>query len=61
MHSFGFAFYKKVKEKLVREEPHKKIRVAGESSLHILKSTGREGIARGTMEKIRGCFLVLGV
>ena len=30
-------------------EPHNKIRVDGESTLHILKRTGREGVARGTM------------
>ena len=39
----------------------KKIRVASESSMHTLKSTGREGISRGTMEQRRGYFLVLGV
>ena len=38
-----------------------KIRVVGESTLHILKSTGREGVARGTVDKRRGHFLVLGV
>ena len=42
-------------------EPHSKIRVAGESALHILKSTGREGVSRGTVEQRRGHFLVLGV
>ena len=42
-------------------EPHNKIRVAGESALHILKSTRREGVARGIMEQRRGHFLVLGV
>ena len=42
-------------------KPHNKIRVAGESALHILKSTGREGVARGTVEQRRGHFLVLGV
>ena len=26
-------------------EPHSKIRVAGEPAMHILKSTGREGVA----------------
>ena len=30
------------------------------SSLHTLNSTGREGIARGTMQQRRGCFLMLG-
>ena len=29
--------------------------------MHTLKSTGREGIARGTVEQRRGCFLMLGV
>ena len=42
-------------------EPHNKIRVVGEPALHILKSTGREGVARGTVEQRRGHFLVLGV
>ena len=42
-------------------EPHNKIRVASESALHTLKRTGREGVARGTMEQRRGHFLVLGV
>ena len=42
-------------------EPHNKIRVAGEDALHILKSIGREGVARGTVEQRRGNFLVLGV
>ena len=42
-------------------EPHNKIRVDGESNLHILKRTGREGVARGTVEQRRGHFLVLGV
>ena len=42
-------------------EPHNKIRVACEFSLHILKSTGREGVSRGTMEQRRGHFLELGV
>ena len=42
-------------------EPHNKIRVAGESTLHILKRTGREGVTQGTMEHRRGHFLVLGV
>ena len=42
-------------------EHHNKIRVASESALHILKSTGREGVSRGTMEKRRGQFLMLGV
>ena len=39
-------------------EPHNNIRVASESALCILKSTGREGVARGTMEERRGHFLV---
>ena len=42
-------------------EPQNKIRVAGKPTMHILKSTGREGVARGTVEKRRGDFLVLGV
>ena len=42
-------------------EPHNKIRVAGKPAMHILKRTGREGVARGTMEQRRGHFLVLGV
>ena len=42
-------------------EPHDKIRVAGKPAIHILKSTGSEGVARGTMEQRRGQFLVLGV
>ena len=42
-------------------EPHNKIRVVEESALHILKSTGREGVAGGTMEQRKGHFLVLGV
>ena len=42
-------------------EPHNKIRVDGESALHILKRTGREGVSQGTMEKIKGNFIVLGV
>ena len=42
-------------------EPHNKIKVDGESALHILKSTGREGATQGTMEHRRGHFLVLGV
>ena len=42
-------------------EPHSKIRVAGKSALHILKSIRREGIAQGTVEQRRGYFLVLGV
>ena len=42
-------------------ETHNKIRVAGESDLHILKSPGREGVARGTAEQRKGQFLVLGV
>ena len=42
-------------------EPHDKIRVAGKPAMHILKSTGREGVARGTVEQRRGHFLVLGV
>ena len=42
-------------------ETHNKIRVVGEPTLYILKSTGREGVARGTVEQRRGHFLVLGV
>ena len=43
-------------------EPHNKIRVAGESALHILKSIGREGVvAQGIVEQIREHFLVLGM
>ena len=42
-------------------EPHDKIRVAGKPARHILKSTGREGVARGTVEQRRGHFLVLDV
>ena len=30
-------------------EPHDKIRLAGEPTIHILKSTGREGVARKTV------------
>ena len=42
-------------------EPHNKIRVPGEYVVHILKCTGREGVARGTVGKRRGHFLMLGV
>ena len=42
-------------------EPHHKIRVANKPTMHILKSTGREGVSRGTVEQRRGYFLVLGV
>ena len=42
-------------------EPHDKIRLASKSAMHILKSTGREGVSRGTVEQRRGHFLVLGV
>ena len=42
-------------------EPHNKIRVVGEPTLHILMSTGREGVAQGTMDQRRGHFLMLGV
>ena len=42
-------------------EPHDKIRVVGKPPMHILKSTGREGVARGAVEQRRGKFLVLGV
>ena len=38
-------------------EPHNKIRVVGDSSLHILKSIGREGVARGTMDQRRDTSL----
>ena len=44
-----------------RVKPHDKIRVAGKTTMHILKSTGREGVARGNVEQRRGHFLVLGV
>ena len=42
-------------------EPHNKIRVAGKLAMHILKSTGREGVSQGIVEHRRGHFLVLGV
>ena len=42
-------------------EPHDKIRVDGKLAVHILKRTGREGVARGTVEQRRGHFLMLGV
>ena len=42
-------------------EPHNKISVDGEPAMHILKSTGREGVAQGTVEQRRGHSLVLGV
>ena len=42
-------------------ELHHKIRVVGEPFMHILKSTGREGVARGIVDQRRGHFLVLGV
>ena len=42
-------------------EPHNKIRAAGESALHILKSGGREGVSQGIVEQRREHFLVLGV
>ena len=42
-------------------EPHNKIRVAGDPTMHILKSIGREGVDRGTVEQRRGHFLMLGV
>ena len=42
-------------------EPHDKIKVASKPVMHILKSTGREGVARRTVELRRGYFLVLGV
>ena len=42
-------------------EPHSKIRVVGEPAMHIMKSIGREGVARGTVEQRRGHFLLLGV
>ena len=41
-------------------EPHDKIRVVGKLAMHILKSTRREGVARGTVKQRRGHFLVLG-
>ena len=42
-------------------EPHDKIRVVGKPAMHILKSTGREGVSQGNVEQRRGHFLVLGV
>ena len=42
-------------------EPLDKITLAGKPTMHILKSTGREGVGRGTEEQRRGHFLVLGV
>ena len=39
----------------------KKIKVDGESSMHTLKSTRRDGIAQGTVDQRRGCFLAFGV
>ena len=42
-------------------EPHNKIIVDVESTFHILKSTGREGVSQGTVEQRREHFLVLGV
>ena len=42
-------------------EPHNKIRVVGNPAMHILKSIGREGVARGTVEQRKGHFLMLGV
>ena len=50
-----------IDEPSVERDLTKKIRVAGELSMHTLKRTGREGIARGTMYQRRGYFLVLGV
>ena len=40
-------------------EPHDNIRVVGKLAMHILKSTGREGVAQGTVEQRMGHFLVL--
>ena len=42
-------------------EPHNKIGVAGEFAMHILKSSGREGVAQGTVEQRRGHFLMFSV
>ena len=42
-------------------EPHDKISEVSKHAMHIPKSPGREGVARGTMEQRRGNFLVLGV
>ena len=42
-------------------EPHDNIGVASKLAMHILKSTGREGVAQGTVQQRRGHFLVLGV
>ena len=42
-------------------EPHDKIRVDSKPIMHIMKSTGREGVARGIVEQRRGHLLVLGV
>ena len=42
-------------------EPHNKIRVVGEPTFHIVKSTRREGLARGSVEQRRGHLPVLGV
>ena len=42
-------------------EHHNKIRVVGKPTMHILKSTGREGVSGVTVEQRRGLFLVLGV
>ena len=42
-------------------EPHNKTRVVGEPAMHIMKSTGREGVAQGIVEQRRGHFLMLGV
>ena len=42
-------------------ETRNKIRVAGKIGMHILNSTGREGVAQGTTEQRKGHFLMLGV
>ena len=42
-------------------ELHNKIRVVGEPALRISKSTGREGVAQGTVEQKMRHFLVLGL
>ena len=40
---------------------HNKIRVVGKPTMHILKSTGREGVTGAIVEQRRALFLVLGV
>ena len=41
-------------------EPHNKIRVDGEPTLHILKSTRREGLAQGTVVVEKGTLPCVG-